>query len=252
MWRKLKILGKFELQQTWDDKTILFYTLLCPAVFFLIMDISSKGHPFGLHNVASQLLGYWAYIILVGVLNGFQFGLIGMRESNFLKMFTIIAGDKRLIFYSNLLVQIIFIQLEMLLFDAIVLLLNPASLSLIPMMVGGFLLNFVLIPVVAGFTNFILLLPIKVNLASLLMTGYILLGMAIINLPYQLNSLLGMTLTVINPCSYMVQFYSTGLSLMGQFTLANVEFLSLVAVLYLMFSVYSIHHMKLQSYTSRY
>jgi len=252
MWRKLKILGKFELRQTWDDKTILFYTVLCPALFFLITDISSKGHPFGVHNVASQLLGYWAYIILVGVLNGFQFGLIGMRESNFLKMFTVIAGDKRLIFYSNLLVQVVFIQLEMILFDVIVLILNSASFALVPMMVGGFLLNFILIPVVAGFTSFVLLLPIKVNLASLLMTGYILLAMAIINLPYQADSLLGVVLTVFNPCSYMIQFYSTGLSLLGQLTVANVGLLSVVALVYVGLGTYPIRHMKLQSYTSRY
>ncbi|WP_407889990.1 hypothetical protein [Levilactobacillus sp. N40-8-2] len=215
MWRKLRILSKFELRQTWDDKAILFYTLICPAIYFVIADINSKGQPFGVHNISSQLLGYWVYIILVGVLNGFQFGLIGMRESNFLKMFTIIAGDKRLIFYSNLIVQIIFVQTEIVLFDIFVLVLNPSTLFLIPMMIGGFFLNFLLIPIVAGFTNFVLLLPLKVNLSSLLMMGYILLAMLIINLSYQLDSLVGTLLTVFTPSAYMIQFYSSGLNMLG-------------------------------------
>ncbi|MCF7523462.1 hypothetical protein L3X07_09930 [Levilactobacillus brevis] len=83
MGHKLRILGQFELRQTWDEKMILFYTLICPAIYYVIADISTGGRPFGLKNVAYQLLGYWVYIILVGVLNGFQFGIIGMRESNF-------------------------------------------------------------------------------------------------------------------------------------------------------------------------
>lgn len=252
MWRKLKILGQFELRQTWDDKMVLFYTLICPTIYFVIADISSHGYPFGTKNVAFQLLGYWTYIILVGVLNGFQFGLIGMRESNFLKMFTIIAGDKRLIFYSNLLVQILFVQIEILGFDLVVLLLNPASFRLVPLMVGGFLLNFILIPIVAGFTNFVLMLPIRANLASLLMMGYIFLAMIIINLPYQQDSWLGVVLTMINPGSYMIQFYTSALNLLGQATLVNAGLLVLIAGFYLLIGFYPIRHMKLQSYTSRY
>jgi len=252
MWRKLRILSQFELRQTWDDKAILFYTLICPAIYFVIADVSSKGQPFGVHNIASQLLGYWVYIILVGVLNGFQFGLVGMRESNFLKMFTIIAGDKRLIFYSNLIVQTLFVQTEIVLFDIFVLILNPSSLFLIPMMIGGFFLNFLLIPIVAGFTNFVLLLPLKVNLMSLLMMGYIFLAMLIINLPYQPDSLLGFILTVLMPSSYMIQFYSAGLNMLGQATLVNAGLLTIVALFYLLVGFYPVRHMKLQSNTSRY
>ncbi|WP_125583915.1 hypothetical protein [Levilactobacillus cerevisiae] len=252
MWRKLKILSRFELRQTWDDKGILFYTLICPSIYFVIVTFSSGGHPFGLHNLAYQLLGYWAYIILVGVLNGFQFGLIGMRENNFLKMFTIIAGDKRLIFYSNLLVQVVFVQIEVVLFDLIVLILNPASLSLVPMMVGGFLLNFILIPIVAGFSNFILLLPLKMNVMSLLMMGYIFLGMLLINLPYQQNSLLNIVLTILSPFSYLINFYVNALRVISQPTLLNVALLGIVALVYLTVGYYPVRHMKLQSYTSRY
>lgn len=252
MWRKLEILSKFELRQTWDDRGILFYTLIAPTIYFVIASISSGGRPFGIHNVAFQLLGYWAYIILVGVLNGFQFGLIGMRESNFLKMFTVIAGDKRLIFYSNLLVQVIFVQIEIVVFDVIVLLLNSASWSLVPLMVGGFLLNFILIPIVAGFSNFVLLLPIKVNVVSILTMGYIFLSMLIINLPIKENSLLGIVLTILNPTSYMLQFYTTGLNMLGQATVFNGSMLLIVAAFYLIVGFYPVRHMKLQSYTSRY
>lgn len=252
MWRKSRILSRFELRQTWDDKGVLFYTLICPTIFFIIATISTGGHPFGLHNVAYQILGYWAYIILVGVLNGFQFGLIGMRESNFLKMFTIIAGDKRLIFYSNLLVQTLFIQIEIVLFDAVVLVINPASWSLFPMMLGGLVLNLVLIPIVAGFSSFVLLLPIKVNVASLLMTGYIFLGMLLINLPDQPGQLLSWVLMALNPCSYLVAAYLTVFHLAGQATVGNWGLLLVIALFYLWVGFYPIQHMKLQSYTSRY
>jgi len=252
MWRRLKFLSRFELRQTWDEKAILFYTLVAPTIYFVIATVSFGGHPFGLHNVAYQLLGYWAYIVLVGVLNGFQFGLIGMRESNFLKMFTIIAGDKRLIFYSNLLVQIVFIQIEIVVFDIIVLLLNPASLSLAPLMVGGFLMNFLLIPIVAGFTNFILMLPIKINVVSLLTMGYIFLGMLLINLPFNPDSALGIVLTALNPCSYMIVAYGMLFNLMGPATGLMLGVLGVIALFYLAVGFYPVRHMKLQSYTSRY
>jgi len=120
------------------------------------------------------------------------------------------------------------------------------------MMIGGFFLNFLLIPIVAGFTNFVLLLPLKVNLMSLLMMGYIFLAMLIINLPYQPDSLLGFILTVLMPSSYMIQFYSAGLNMLGQATLVNAGLLTIVALFYLLVGFYPVRHMKLQSNTSRY
>ncbi|WP_143462113.1 hypothetical protein [Levilactobacillus enshiensis] len=252
MWRKLGILSRFELRQTWDDKMVLFYTLIAPMIFFVLTDLSSNGHPFGVHNLASQLIGYWVYIVLVGILNGFQFALIGMRESNFLKMFTVIAGDKRLIFFSNLVVQVLFIEIEVFLFDLVVLILNSASLPLLPMMAGGLLLNVVLIPIIAGFTNFLLILPLRVNLVSLMTTGYIFVGMFLISPGLGLAPWLNDVLTALNPCSYMIQFYGVGLDILGRVTLAHVGLLAGVAAFYLLVGYYPVRHMKLQSNTSRY
>jgi len=167
-------------------------------------------------------------------------------------MFTIIAGDKRLIFYSNLAVQIVFIQVEIVVFDVIVLLLNPASLSLVPLMVGGFFMNFLLIPIVAGFTNFILVLPIKLNVVSLMTMGYIFLGMLLINLPFNPDSALGIVLTALNPCSYMIVAYGMLFNLVGSATGLMLGVLGVVALFYLVVGFYPVRHMKLQSYTSRY
>ncbi|MFC6259633.1 hypothetical protein [Levilactobacillus fujinensis] len=252
MWRKLNILSRFELRQTWDDKMVLFYTLIAPVVFFVITDLSSNGHPFGVHDLASQLLAYWVYIVLVGVLNGFQFTLIGMRESNFLKMFTVIAGDKRLIFFSNLIVQVLFIEVEVFFFDLVVLGLNPASLTLLPMMAGGLLLNVILIPIVVGFTNFLLILPLRVNLVSLITAGYIFVGMFLISPGLGLAPWINEVLAAFNPCSYMIQFYSVGLDILRRVTLLHVGLLTGVAVFYLLIGYYPVRHMKLQSNTNRY
>lgn len=251
MGHKLRILGQFELRQTWDEKMILFYTLICPAIYYVIADISTGGRPFGLKNVAYQLLGYWVYIILVGVLNGFQFGLIGMRESNFLKMFTLISGDKRLIFYSNLLVQTLFIQVEIVCFDLFVLILDPAARRLLPVMMGGLLVNFILIPIVVGFTNFILVLPIRVNLASLLAMGYILLAMLLVNITVA-NEWLTQLLIALNPGSYMVAVYSMVLLRVPGQVGSNGLLLVVIAGVYLVTGYYWVQHMSLQSNTSRY
>ncbi|WP_236008229.1 hypothetical protein [Levilactobacillus andaensis] len=252
VWRKLSILSRFELRQTWDDKMVLFYTLIAPMIFFVVADFSSHGHPFGVHDLASQLVGYWVYIVLVGVLNGFQFALIGMRESNFLKMFTVIAGDKRLIFFSNLAVQLLFIEIEVFVFDVVVLILNPASLILLPMMAGGLLLNLILIPIVAGFTNFLLILPLRTNLVSLMTTGYIFAGMFLMSPGITLAPWLNDILAAINPCSYMLQFYSAGLDILGRVSLPQVGLLLGVAAFYLLVGYYPVRHMKLQSNTNRY
>ncbi|WP_125683235.1 hypothetical protein [Levilactobacillus yonginensis] len=252
MWRKLRTLSKFEWQMTWADKSILFFTLIAPTIYFVVAALNTNGHPLGTGNALIQLTGYWAYIVLVGVLNGFEFGLINLRETNFLKMFTVIAGDRRLIFYSNLAIQTLFIQVEMVCFDVVVIALDPTAVQYLPDMAAALLLNFLLVPIIAGFTNFFLLMPIKGNAISLIVMGYIMVGMLLINVSLPNEWALNILLTSLNPCSYVVLFYAAFLNLAHATTSFNGTLLVVVGLFYLMVGYYPVRHMRLQSLTSRY
>jgi len=252
MWRKLRTLSKFEWQMTWADKSILFFTLIAPTIYFVVAAVNTSGHPLGTGDALVQLTGYWAYIVLVGVLNGFEFGLINLRETNFLKMFTVIAGDRRLIFYSNLAIQTLFIQAEVVCFDAVVIALDPTAIQYLPDMMAALLLNFLLVPIIAGFTNFFLLMPIKGNAIALIVMGYITVGMLLINVKLPNDWALNIVLTSLNPASYVVLFYAAFLNLAHATTSFNGTLLVVVGLFYLMVGYYPVRHMRLQSQTSRY
>ena len=63
---------------------------------------------------------FWAYIILVTILNNVIVGMISQRESGFYKQTFFIVGSKYKILGANFLVQLLVLNIELLIFNFVV------------------------------------------------------------------------------------------------------------------------------------
>lgn len=205
MFKKLSALSKFEVNIALDNKGLFIYTLVFPALYFIYAFVSSN-HDLTNLAIRYHLLGFWSYIILTGVLNQVITAMISMRENSFLKMFTFISGDRRLIFYANLIPQTLVIQAEILIFDIIAAVFYRPDLEILEFMFACWLLNFIIIPVVAFYTSFLLAIPMRAQTLGVFMMGYLLLALL---LSYGTTSkLLNILLVIVNPSSFVVDVYS--------------------------------------------
>ncbi len=188
-------------------------------------------------------------MVLVGVINQITSAIVTMRENNFLKMFTFIAGDKRLIYYANLIPQIFIIQAEILIFDVVAAIVYRVDPAVIEFMALTWLANFLIIPIVSFFTSLILLAPVKVQTMGALMTGYIFLGLALAYIStgsFALNTVLA----AINPGNFIIRAYILMIPGVSHHV-SYLVMLAVVAVVYTIVSNVVISRMSLNSSTSR-
>ncbi|MBV0930769.1 hypothetical protein KTE19_08685 [Lentilactobacillus sp. IMAU92037] len=248
MIKKLYALSKFETNIVLSDKAIFLFTLLFPTVYFLFNAFTANS-VHSVRNFYDVIPGFWTYMVLVGVINQITSAIVTMRENNFLKMFTFIAGDKRLIYYANLIPQIFIIQAEILIFDVVAALVYRVDPAVIEFMALTWLANFLIIPIVSFFTSLILLAPVKVQTMGALMTGYIFLGLALAYIStgsFALNTVLA----AINPGNFIIRAYILMIPGVSHHV-SYLVMLAVVAVVYTIVSNVVISRMSLNSSTSR-
>lgn len=248
MIRKLSALSKFETEMVLKDKGIFVFTLLFPTVYFLVTAFTGS-RSLSPANFVQSVPGFWTYMVLVGVINQITSAIVTMRENNFLKMFTFIAGDKRLIYYANLIPQVFVIQAEILIFDVIAAIVYRADFRTLTLMLICWLANFIIIPIIAFFTSLILIVPVKVQTMGALMTGYLFLGLFLAYV--QTNSLVVNTLmAVINPGSFIIRAYELLLPGANN-VVAYLGILAVIAILYAIAGNVIVAKMSLNSATAR-
>ncbi len=74
-------------------------------------------------SFSHAVIFFWSYMILITAADGIGMGLLSMRDSNFLKMYTYISGSKFPIVFGKILSQLFFLWVNMvilLLFSAII------------------------------------------------------------------------------------------------------------------------------------
>ncbi|WP_125574210.1 hypothetical protein [Levilactobacillus huananensis] len=244
MLRRLWALIILEWQVTWAKKMIFVYTLGIPVIFLLIGTFSHYGHPLGNYSLTNQLFGYWSYMILVGVMSGFQFSLMGIWASGAVNAEALTMNETYRVLLSNLVLQTFVIQLEILIFDGVLDLLMPISTSLQHMMAVAWILNFLLVPIVASFTTIFLLLPVRGAVTSLIAIAYIGGGLLGVNAQLFGQSVLAtIVMTILDPCAYVVRFYLSWLNIGDQRSSLNGLLLGIVALGYLMVSVFVSRHL---------
>ncbi|AND79458.1 hypothetical protein [Streptococcus pantholopis] len=104
MLKKLLALFKFQLNITLSNKFFLVYTLFLPAVN-LLLALSRRGAELSAQEKYVFLVPYVVYIVVIGMLFGWAGNIVSLRENNYLKVFSSLAGSKYYIFAVNLFVN---------------------------------------------------------------------------------------------------------------------------------------------------
>ena len=247
-FKKIYALSKFETNIATDDKFIFVYTLVFPAVYFIYVFFSQ--HPTtNTHGIYFTLTGFWSYILVMGISTGFIGGIMDMKMTNFLKMFYFITGNKTDIYYANLIPQMVIIQVEILIFDLLAGILLHISLTMFLAMLGAFLVNFLLIPIIAGFMFFFFLVPFKkLQAYTIFSTGYMFIGLGLLVVSNN-SQLINTLLMIINPFTYITRVYylTQGFS----FSLFSLILILLIAVIYLTINAITIKKMDIVSTMQR-
>ncbi|MEX2784918.1 hypothetical protein AB3331_06975 [Streptococcus sp. H49] len=117
MLKKLLALFKFQLNITLSNKFFLVYTLLLPAVN-LLLALNRRGAELSVQEKYVFLVPYVVYIVVIGMLFGWAGNIVSLRENNYLKVFSSLAGSKYYIFVVNLFVNFLLtaVQVNILLF----------------------------------------------------------------------------------------------------------------------------------------
>ncbi|EEI24910.1 hypothetical protein B2D45_10365 [Lactobacillus hilgardii] len=250
VFRKLISLIEFELRLALEDKVVFLYTLVFPAAYFLVMSWNdfAAGRTTSNTDMVNNLFGFWSYIVIVGVLNQITITMFQMRENNFLKMYTFISGDKRLIYYANLIPQMVILQIEVALFDLLAIIVYRPSTRVLSLIGVCWLLNFVLIPIISFFTSIILVLPIKSKTLTIYLTGYIFATLSL-GAVYFKSPVLNTMVTIINPVDFQQNTYS--LFAYQPHIVFIVLLLTIVGVAYIILGNVIISKMSLTSRTNR-
>lgn len=236
--RKIESLFQFEVNITLDNKIVLIYTLFFPVLFLFL---NSRTSPQSI-----SLYSYWAYIIVVGVLNGVISGIINMRENNFLKMFCYIVKSKKYIYFSNVITQTLIIEIELIVFNFVAFFILH-NITIIDIMYCLFL-SIILIPLCSLFLSFFLLLRIRVNTFNILLNGYLSLMLAMFYV--RVSAPIERILLLINPFSYFSYLFTL-------LTFKSDSFLDLMVLLifgliYILIGLKAINIMPIQGITNRY
>lgn len=195
---------KVQLKIAFKDKFYFVYTLIVPIFMIFI----NKTQDF---QDNESLYIYWSYIVVTTVFNGFLLNIIRLRESGFFKTLTYLMGSKYSIVLSNLFVQVVIIQLEILLFNLIVFLFI-IKVSLMTF-IYGFLATFLATFLVSAMLSGALLIRIRKSTFNLFCGIFFILGIALLG--SRPSGVIEYVQTVLNPFQLIYGLYIFPCSTVG-------------------------------------
>lgn len=208
---KVKALYKVYIVNSLNSKIVFMYNLLLPIIYLLATNLKYFFHPIhttnqGLINTASY---FWAYIIIVTLLNNVTFEMLSERESGYFKEMFFIAGSKWHILLANLLAQVTILVLELILFNVVFsIIFRTINLGIF---LGGLLAILVLTIPVTCVSCIFLIIRIKAQTISVIETITLFGLFALLSLNSK-NPVIA-TIYQLNPIQYLVQ-NSNSLSLL--------------------------------------
>lgn len=189
-------------KQVFYNKFAYIWSLAIPIVFLLVNRLNAE-EALTYEEFAYSTLFFWSYMILITASDGIGMGLLQMRDSNFLKMYTYISGSKFPIVLGKVFSQLLFLWVNMVVFlsfsgiihqQPIISLLFTSVLLLIP----------VALPI-----YFLFVIPAtwRVRAASLgpMLTLTVLLLVNIANIRVDTGTLVDYAI-YLNPATVMIQF----------------------------------------------
>lgn len=194
-------LFKVYMIDTLSNKFAFVYNLLIPIIYFIYQSrhiTLQNGNHF--NTTTFKVVSYfWAYIIVVTILNNVIVSLIAYRERGFYKQMLFIAGSKLKIMCSVFAVQVMIILLEITLFNIVVMLFMKAfSLHL---MLSGLLTGLITALPIALVTSLLFMFKIRLESVTIILSLLIFGMLFLMNISngQHLESLI----TLINPASYV-------------------------------------------------
>ncbi len=181
-----------------SNKFAFVYNLLIPIVYFIYQNRHIALQNF--NTTTFKVVSYfWAYIIVVTILNNVIVGLIADRERGFYKQMLFIAGSKLKIMLSVFSVQLMVILIEITLFD-IVVMLFVKSFSLHLILAGLLTVLITALPIALG-TSLLFMFKFKLESVTIILSLLIFGMLFFMNIPngQRLEGLI----TLINPASYV-------------------------------------------------
>ncbi|ANY12306.1 hypothetical protein FGL83_07595 [Leuconostoc lactis] len=194
-------LFKVYMIDTLSNKFAFVYNLLIPIVYFIYQNrhiaLQNGGH---FNTTTFKVVSYfWAYIIVVTILNNVIVSLIADRERGFYKQMLFIAGSKLKIMLSAFSVQLMVILIEITLFNVVVMLfVKSFSLHLI---LAGLLTVLITALPIALVTSLLFMFKFKLESVNIILSLLIFGMLFFMNIPngQRLESLVAL----INPASYV-------------------------------------------------
>lgn len=194
-------LFKVYMIDTLSNKFAFVYNLLIPIIYFIYQSrhiTLQNGNHF--NTTTFKVVSYfWAYIIVVTILNNVIVSLIAYRERGFYKQMLFIAGSKLKIMCSVFAVQVMIILLEITLFNIVVMLfMKVFSLHL---MLSGLLTGLITALPIALVTSLLFMFKIRLESVTIILSLLIFGMLFFMNISngQHLESLI----TLINPASYV-------------------------------------------------
>lgn len=197
----IKALSKVYLINMLSNKFVFIFNLLFPTVFFLYNHLHSLSNPKGYfsQNTLAVLSCFWAYIIIVTIINNVIVSVIAWRESGFYKQLFFIVGSKWKILTALFLVQLIVINLELLVFNIIVMIVYQYWHT--GYLLAGLLVTLLVALPVAFICSLLFMLKVKIESINIFTSIILFVSFLYVTLPDGSNT--SELLFLVNPVLYI-------------------------------------------------
>lgn len=197
-----------------SNKVVFVYNLLLPIIYLLATNLKYFFNPIHTTNrgLLTTISFFWAYIIIVTLLNMVIFETLTEREYGYYKEFFFITGSKWYVLIANFLVQVTILFLEIILFDVIFLIVfHTLNLGIL---LGGILAVLLFTIPVTSISCLFLTLKIKLQTVPIIETVTL----------FALFSLAGLSsknpaldiVYLLNPVRYLTQeSYTISMAILG-------------------------------------
>lgn len=199
---EIKALCKVYLVNTLSNKFVFLFNLVLPTIYFLYKNIRYLSQPkvaFS-HQTMMVISYFWAYIIMVTLLNNVIVAIISQRENGFYKQLFFIVGSKWKILTANFLVQLVILNVELLIFNLVVI--GVTHNFHISLLIAGMIATLSVAVPVTFISSLLFLLKVKIESINVLVTILLFVLFLTINLPK--SHTMGDLLSLLNPITYIV------------------------------------------------
>lgn len=199
----IKALCQVYLINMLSNKFVFVFNLLLPTTYFLYQNGNYWSRSSVSFSQSTNLIisYFWAYIIMVTILNNVIVAMIAQRENGFYKQLFFIVGSKWKILIANFLVQLAVLNGELIIFNVVVMtIFHNWYISLV---LAGMLSAMIVAVPVALMSSLLFLLKVKIESINILVSILLLGLFALINLPE--SGALSNVINMLNPLTYIVE-----------------------------------------------